>query len=252
MQRGSEFIDPENQARSNFAAMMRCRGLSACLIFKNPQKKKWSGGCDLCWPTVQAFWRQIPLYTQYIQGHTLEELMHTTLANLEGHKRKHMTADAAAEIAPALGSLTVLPFAVYVRYCSLTIGKPTYFIHDLLHTLLANCLHMQVSITPYTQVPDFIIYPRYWSLGSGDTTAGKTPTLNMCTKSYNTTVTSAPELWPFTDRKSSNLYEGGSHGAFQEKVRETLGRMYFVGAEGVNYLSPTFPFDRKCDTSQFF
>ena len=121
------------------------------------------------------FWRQMPMYTQYITEHSLAEVGQHMLSGVDALVASPMTGDQALEVAPRLGAVMPLPMAVYVLYCSRTTAKPVYFLADLAFTLLANLLHVDLRVNPYANDQSFSVCPRFWALPTGDTSAGKSP-----------------------------------------------------------------------------
>ena len=50
-------------------------------------------------------------------------------------------------------------------------------------------------------------------------------------------------------RQEQNLHANGTHGLFNERMREHAGHVCFTGPEAVCYLSPSYPERGVCDTS---
>ena len=195
--------------------------------------------------------RQMPLYTQYIQQHSMEEVAEHMILGINSLAASPMTADNALEVAPRLGAVMPLPFAVYLLYCARTTAKPVYFLSDLAFCYLANLLHTDLKVQLYPQDPSFRMSVKYWALPTGDTTAGKSPSYSLLTKLYTEFLCTQGAKWPWAEGKEQNLHANGTHGLFNERMREHAGHVCFTGPEAVCYLSPSYPERGVCDTSAY-
>ena len=200
---------------------------------------------------LQTTWRSIPMYTQYIEEHTVDEVIQHTMDVLDRLPDNQLDGSAALEVSPRLGAVMPLPLAVAISYCSVTTAKPVYFLSDMCMALQASLLHPEAVVEPYANDSDFRISPRYWALPTGDTTAGKSPTCTYLTRTFLEATAACGAAWPFAGRPQGILHSDGTHGLFNETMRETNGHVAFIGPEAVNYLSPEFPWKGKCDTSAY-
>ena len=198
-----------------------------------------------------SLFRQMPLYTQYIQQHSMEEVAEHMILGINSLATSPMTADHALEVAPRLGAVMPLPFAVYLLYCARTTAKPVYFLSDLAFCYLANLLHTDLKVQLYPQDPNFRMSVKYWALPTGDTTAGKSPSYSLLTKLYTDFLRAQGDKWPWAESKEQNLHSNGTHGLFNERMREHAGHVCFTGPEAVCYLSPSYPERGVCDTSAY-
>ena len=163
---------------------------------------------------AQSVFQRVPSYAQYVEEHSLEEVMAHTVAGFEALSGATLRAAQAVELAPRLGAVMVLPLAVAVAYCSVTTAKPQYFLADLLMSCTAALLHPLAAVCPYPADPDFTVRPRYWALPTGETSAGKSPVFNLISRMFLDATRPHVELWPFAGRSSGNVFAGGSHHAF--------------------------------------
>ena len=196
-------------------------------------------------------WRQLPLYSEYVQEHALEEVAHHALEGVSSCCDFAMLASQAVDMCPRLGATCPLPLAVLEVFCARTTAKPPYFLHDLGQALLANLLHAEVCVQPYPGDSEFLLKPRFWALPTGDTAAGKSPSYSLLTKMYTEFLHGRAERWPWASLPDANLHSDGTHGKFNELMRDTAGHVAFVGPEAVNYLSPQYPSTGNCDTSRY-
>ena len=159
-------------------------------------------------------WRRIPQYSQYILQHEVSEVAEHCLAGIKSMRENAIDGDAALLVAPRLGAVLPLPMAVCVQFCSLTTAKPAYFLVDMLLGLTANLLHPKQKVNCYRTDPDFLVSPRYSCLLNGDTTAGKSPSYNLCKDLFVQCTQTVPQLWPFASMADNNMHSDGSHGMF--------------------------------------
>ena len=73
----------------------------------------------------------------------------------------------------------------------------------------------------------------------------------MLTDMYKAFLSQQASLWPWSDYDDQNLHSDGSHGLFNEMMRDHSGHVCFAGPEAVNYLSPGYPVSGACDTSSY-
>ena len=92
---------------------------------------------------------------------------------------------------------------------------------------------------------------KYWALPTGDTTAGKSPSYSLITKLYTDFLRAQGDKWPWAHGQEQNLHADGTHGLFNERMREHAGHVCFTGPEAVCYLSPSYPERGVCDTSAY-
>ena len=126
-----------------------------------------------------------------------------------------------------------------------------YFLTDLSLALLANLLHVDLKVCPYAKDPSFQVSPRFWALPTGDTSAGKSPAFTMLKGMYTSFWLQKADLWPWAECEGQNMHSNGTHGLFNEMMREHGSHVCFAGPEAVNYLSPAYPDTGKCDTSAY-
>ena len=109
----------------------------------------------------------------------------------------------------------MLPVAALLRYVQLSPGKPGQFLFDMMNTLLANTLHINMQVQPVSSKdPSIKIAPRYWSVPTGDSTIGKSPCFNMMKSIYLEAMKAVAEHFPFGAHANANVHLDGSHGSF--------------------------------------
>ena len=185
-------------------------------------------------------WARLPSYTQYIQEASLDEVLTDTIDSLRALKGQSLTADAACELAPRLGAVTTLPLAVLCMYSAICSAKPEYFVFDLVLTYLASLLHEELVVIPFPEDESTRICPRYWATPTGGTTAGKSPSYNFVTCQFLATMKQC-DTWEFRHFQDGNIYADGSHGGFNEKVRQYRARVCITSPEATNQLNSQYP-----------
>ena len=199
-------------------------------------------------PDRQAtFWQRLPTYTQYIMHSTLETILDDTIRGVMDLESSRLGADDAMDLPVQLGSIMPLPLAVYARFARCASAKPEYFTTDITYTLLASVLHKDLVVRPMPQDDSVRIRPRFWCTPTADTTAGKSPCLELLRDLFVDCIRRNSEHWYENRDPTELLYSDGSHGGFNEKMRMSQGVVAFISPEATNQLSPDFPTSGRVD-----
>jgi hypothetical protein len=180
----------------------------------------------------------MPPYTQYVLESSVDEVLLDVIRGIEGLGGMSVLADEAVEMEVKLGRVTTLPLAAYVRFARLTSAKPDLFFLGIFNCFLSSVLHPELVVVPSLADPSIKISPRYWATPTGDATTGKSPTCSLMKNMFLESMREVPQLWPFAKWKDGNLYSDGSHGAFNEKIRDWQGRIVLLSSEATNQLAP--------------
>ena len=195
--------------------------------------------------------RQMCVYSEYIRQHSIEEVAQHMADGVKSMIGATLCADEALEVGPRLGAVMPPPLAVCLLYCSRTTAKPHYFLSDLCFSFLANLVHTGQRVQLYQSDPSMKVAVKYWAIPTGDTTAGKSPSFNLVSDMCVRFLQGQGDLWPWADQEDQNLHSDGTHGLFNEQMRDHSGHVCFVGPEAVNYLSPLYAEKGVCDTSAY-
>ena len=108
----------------------------------------------------------------------MEEVTEHRIAGIQSLAESPTTADHALEVAPRLGTVVPVPFAVYILYCARAAGWRPDGIY------LANLLHMHGKAQLYPENPNLVLSVKYRALP----TTGKSPAYNLVTKLHTETL----------------------------------------------------------------
>lgn len=80
----------------------------------------------------ESFWQRLPMYAQYIQEHSVEEVLQHSVDGLRAVRAEKLHVEEAAKMPASLGYMTTLPVAVACHFlhkgCG---GLPGLFVYDL-------------------------------------------------------------------------------------------------------------------------
>ena len=94
-------------------------------------------------------WARMPCYTQYIQKHSLEEIVAESLACIQKYRGLDLSAEQAAKLPCPLSQTAILPLAVACEYLHHGCGLPAIFSFDLFQACLASCQHKSLEVAIY-------------------------------------------------------------------------------------------------------
>ena len=163
-----------------------------------------------------CMWLSVPLHTEYIENATFAEVTDAVLRDIANLRNARIPVQAACSMACRLGCILPLPLAVAFSFCARASAM------DIALTLLANVLHPDLVVLPYPGDPSVRIKPRYWCTPTGDSSAGKSPTMQLVESLFTDIMSGPPDIWPFAKMPGSNMYSDGSHGMFNERERLPL------------------------------
>lgn len=139
----------------------------------------------------QDFWESIPEYSQYISGHTFEQILEHSLDNLE-RIRSQRIVEQAAQLPAVLPRTTSLRLAVACEYLHRGCGFPRIFAFDLFQACLASCQNKDLSVKLYARESEnFTSKARWWACPVGDPNAGKSPTRSFLSNAFQKLAASA-------------------------------------------------------------
>lgn len=142
----------------------------------------------------ESFWLAMPLYSQYIEGHSLETVAGHALESIRRQRGLCVTIEQAAKLPCVLGYTTVLPVAVMCKYLHAGCGLPAIFVFDLFQSCLASCQNKHLEVALYAQRSKaFTCKARWWACPTGDPNAGKSPTCSFVMNMFRQFVQSAPD-----------------------------------------------------------
>ena len=192
-------------------------------------------------------WTRIPLYTQYVQEHTLTEIVEIATNNMEYYGNLCMRPETAGQLPRNFGAVTLLPLAVVTEYLRIGTGKPAAFTYDAFMAALASLLRKDVALALYASTdPSFLCKPRWWATPTGDPNAGRSPSFSFIKQEFKEACAAAAAcVLPGHTCGAGNL------GKFQERLRSTEGVGLLWGPESKPVLDPNFPFKGTTDTGKF-
>ena len=190
---------------------------------------------------------RIPLYSQYIPQHTLQEIVAAAASNMEYYGNLVMTPETAADLPRNFGAVSILPLAVAAEYLHVGTKKPVAFIYDAFMAALASLLHKDVALALYAdRDPSFLCRPRWWATPTGDPNAGKSPSFAYIKQEFQVAcAAAAASILP------NHTCGAGNLGKFQERLRSTAGVGLLWGPESKPVLDPNFPLKGTTDTGKY-
>ena len=195
-----------------------------------------------------AVWQQIPLYSQYIREHTLQEVYQHSLESVRSQRGLEITVEQASKLPRVLGYTTLLPLAVASEYLHLGCGLPAIFAFDLFQACLASCQNKSLSIALWADDSSkHTTKARWWACPTGDPNAGKSPTCTFVMDAFA----------EFVNRRPRGLYSQqhwigvGNNNRIQNRLRALDGALLLQGPESKPILDPAFPTKKTVDTGKF-
>ena len=194
------------------------------------------------------FWGSMPLYSQYIQQHSFEEIIVKSLTYIQGLRGLDLSIEQAAKLPRCLAQTSLLPLAVAVEYLHQGCGFPAVFAFDLFQACLASCQHKALEVALYAaKSKSFTCKARWWACPTGDPNAGKSPTCAFVMKAFAAMVESLPrQLWP-----DQHWIGVGNNNRIQNRLRALQGSLLLYGPESKPMLDPNFPTRKSVDTGKF-
>ena len=196
----------------------------------------------------ESFWLAMPLYSQYIEGHSLETVAGHALESIRRQRGLCVTIEQAAKLPCVLGYTTVLPVAVMCKYLHAGCGLPAIFVFDLFQSCLASCQNKHLEVALYAQRSKaFTCKARWWACPTGDPNAGKSPTCSFVMNMFRQFVQSAPD-----SMYSEEHWIGvGNNNRIQNRLRLLEGTLLIQGPESKPILDPNFPSKKTVDTGKY-
>ena len=195
--------------------------------------------------------RQIPPYTQFIMHASLDSILDGALTGIRALQDSRLSAADASDLPPVLSTVLPLPVAVVAQFSRVVSGKPEYFVVDMATTPLASVLHKGVSVQPMATDASLTISPRFSSTPTAESAAGKSPTFALIETIFLDCMRPMAEFWRFANTLGGHIYSDGSHGGFNEKMRQSLGTVAFMSSEATNQLAPEYHTTGRIDKKEF-
>ena len=196
----------------------------------------------------EMVWRRMPLYSQYIDGHTLEEVRQGCVGSIRKQRGLDLTIQQAAKLPSVLGYTSMLPLAVACEYLHTGCGFPAIFAFDLFQACLASCQNKHLEVSLYAnRSKSFTSKARWWACPTGDPNAGKSPTCSLIMTAFRNLAQSVPQML-FSEEHWIGV---GNNNRIQNRWRLLDGCLLLYGPESKPILDPHFPTKKTVDTGKF-
>ena len=195
-----------------------------------------------------GFWQAMPMYSQYIIGHSCEEVVCHSVSALKDLRSQRLTVEEAAKLPHVLGYTTLLPVAVACEFLHVGCGMPAIFVFDLFQACLASCQHKSLAIATYAdRSTTFSCKARWWACPTGDPNAGKSPACSQISNAFAQLVQEMRQYFYPID----HFVGVGNNGKIQERLRKLDGVLLLWGAEAKPMLDPSFPTKESVDVGKY-
>eukprot|EP00435_Cladocopium_sp_Y103_P054219 s46_g17.t1 len=193
-------------------------------------------------------WSRMPLYSEYIQSHSLAEIRSHSLKSIQKLRGVELSIEQAAKLPRCLGQTALLPIAVGCEYLHRGCGLPAIFAFDLFQACLASCQNKALEVTLYgARSKSFSCKARWWACPTGDPNAGKSPTCAFVMKAFARMIEALPQ--PFLP--DQHWIGVGNNNRIQNRLRALQGTLLLYGPESKPILDPHFPVQKKVDTGKY-
>ena len=193
-------------------------------------------------------WRQMPMYTQYIREHSLQEIASHCLASVRSQRGMEVSIEQAARLPRVFGYTTLLPLAAACEFVHSGCGLPSVYVFDMFQACLASCQHKHLDIALYAdQSKHFTCKARWWACPTGDPNAGKSPACSFVLGAFE----------DFAAQYTSLLYNDqhwigvGNNNRIQNRLRSLEGTLLLCGPESKPILDPSFPVRKTVDIGKY-
>ncbi|CAE7271160.1 unnamed protein product, partial [Symbiodinium microadriaticum] len=196
----------------------------------------------------EAFWAQMPMYSQYIREHSVAEIVADSLLHIDRLRQLDLSIEDAARLPTCLGTTTTLPVAVMCEYLHRGCGLPSLYVFDLFQACLASCQHKSLAVALYhDRSTTFTCKARWWAAPVGDPNAGKSPAFGVIADAFEKLVQAHRHLFYPID----HFIGVGNNGKIQERLRKNEGVLLLWGPEAKPILDPLYPGRETVDVAKY-